>query len=207
MARLDLDPIVGVALLNLGYADMDPPNDLVKLSGVTDAAQAADLLPLVYQELRRLAASQMSRRSASATLQPTALVHEAWMRLGAGSGQLEWRSRAHFFAAAAEAMRHILIDHARQRLALRHGGQQQRIDIQEIEIPIDARDDDTLLAVSDAIEQLEREHPEIAELVKLRCFVGLEVSEAAETLGIPRTTAYRRWTFARAWLFQHLKGE
>lgn len=168
-------------------------------------SQIADLLPLVYQELRQLAASQMAQRPSGATLQPTALVHEAWMRLG-GSQQSDFQNKAHFFAAAAEAMRHILIDRARKRRAERHGGGQQRIDIQEIEIPINTENDDQLIAVSDAVEKLAREHPDIAELVKLRCFAGMEVNEAAQTLGIPRATAYRRWVFARTWLFKELKS-
>ena len=168
-------------------------------------SQPSDLLPRVYAELRQLAAAQMARRPSGCTLQPTALVHEAWIRLG-GARQGEWRSRAHFFAAAAEAMRHILIDRARRRRAARHGGGQQRIDIQEIEIPINTEDDDQLLAINAAIDKLAIEHPEIAELVKLRCFAGLEVSEAARALGIPRTTAYRRWLFARTWLYQELRS-
>jgi RNA polymerase sigma factor (TIGR02999 family) len=167
-----------------------------------DDANAADLLPALYDELRRLAAAQMSRGAPGSTLQPTALVHEAWLRLG--GDQRRFESKAHFFSAAAEAMRHILIDRARQRRALKHGGDQQRVDIQEIEIPVNQEDDDQVIAVSDAVDKLAREHPEIAELVKLRCFVGLEVSEAAQALGIPRTTAYRRWMFARTWLYKEL---
>ena len=166
-------------------------------------SRVSELLPLVYDELRRIAAAQMAQRPAGSTLQPTALVHEAWMRLG-GAQQAEFQSRAHFFAAAAEAMRHILIDRARQRRALRHGGGQQRVDIDEIEIPINTDNDDQVIAISEAIDKLAIEHPEIAELVKLRCFVGLEVAEAAQGLGIPRTTAYRRWLFARTWLYKEL---
>jgi RNA polymerase sigma factor (TIGR02999 family) len=167
-----------------------------------DDANAADLLPALYDELRRLAAAQMSRGSPGSTLQPTALVHEAWLRLG--GAQRRFENKSHFFSAAAEAMRHILIDRARQRRALKHGGDQQRVDIQEIEVPVNQDDDDQVIAVSDAVDKLAREHPDIAELVKLRCFVGLEVSEAAQALGIPRTTAYRRWMFARAWLYKEL---
>jgi RNA polymerase sigma factor (TIGR02999 family) len=162
----------------------------------------SDLLPLVYRELRQLAASQMARQPSGQTLQPTALVHEAWMRLG--GEQRKFENKSHFFSAAAEAMRHILIDRARQRRTLKHGGDQQRVDIQEIEIPVNQDDDDQVIAVSDAIDKLAREHPEIAELVKLRCFVGMEVNEAAQALGIPRTTAYRRWMFARTWLYKEL---
>jgi RNA polymerase sigma factor (TIGR02999 family) len=167
-----------------------------------DEANAADLLPALYDELRRLAASQMSRGAPGSTLQPTALVHEAWIRLG--GDQRRFENKSHFFSAAAEAMRHILIDRARQRRALKHGGDQQRVDIQEIEIPVNQDDDDQVIAVSEAVDKLAREHPEIAELVKLRCFVGMEVNEAAQALGIPRTTAYRRWMFARTWLYKEL---
>jgi RNA polymerase sigma factor (TIGR02999 family) len=167
--------------------------------------QVAILLPLVYEELRKIAATQMARQPAGHTLQPTALVHEAWLRLG-GEEQSAWVNRAHFLAAAAEAMRHILIDRARQRRALRHGGGQQRIHIEEIEIPIDTEDDERLIAISEAVDKLAVDHADIAELVKLRCFTGLEITEAAIVLGIPRTTAYRRWLFARTWLFKELRS-
>ena len=163
----------------------------------------AALLPVVYAELRRIATANMARMPVGSTLQPTALVHEAWLRLG-GSDKADWKSRGHFLAAAAEAMRHILIDRARQRRTMRHGGDQQRVDIEQIEIPIDTDDDERLLAINAAVEKLTLEYPQIAELVKLRCFVGLEISEAARVLRIPRATAYRRWEFARTWLYQEL---
>src|SRR5262245_22391170 len=147
----------------------------------------------------------MARMPVGSTLQPTALVHEAWLRLGAGEAA-DWQSRAHFYAAAAEAMRHILIDRARQRQATRHGGGQVRVDIQTIDVPIDTEDDDRLLAVSDAIDKLALEHPDAAELVKLRCFAGIEVPDAAQLLGIPRATAFRRWQFVRTWLYNELKS-
>lgn len=168
-------------------------------------AEVSALLPSVYAELRRIASANMARMPPSGTLQPTALVHEAWLRLG-GSENSSWQSRAHFLAAAAEAMRHILIDRARQRSSMRHGGKQQRVDIEHIDVPIDTDDDDSLLAISAAVDKLATEHPQIAELVKLRCFVGLEVAEAAKVLGIPRATAYRRWQFARTWLYKELHG-
>jgi len=167
--------------------------------------EIAVLLPCVYKELRRIALANMARMPSGSTLQPTALVHEAWLRLG-GSEKADWHSRAHFLAAAAEAMRHILIDRARQRSSMRHGGQQQRVDIEHIDIPIDTEDDERLLAISAAVDKLTLEHPQIAELVKLRCFVGLEVAEAAKVLQIPRATAYRRWQFARTWLYKELRG-
>ena len=166
-------------------------------------AEIDAILPSVYQELRRIATANMRRMPVGSTLQPTALVHEAWLRLG-GSDKADWKSRGHFLAAAAEAMRHILIDRARQRRTMRHGGDQQRVDIEQIEIPIDTDDDERLLAINAAVEKLTLEYPQIAELVKLRCFVGLEISEAARVLRIPRATAYRRWEFARTWLYREL---
>ena len=167
--------------------------------------EIAALLPSVYRELRRIANANMARMPVSTTLQATALVHEAWLRLG-GSEKATWQNRAHFLAAAAEAMRHILIDRARQRSALRHGGGQQRVDLDHIDIPIDTEDDEQVLALNAALEKLTVDHPQIAELVKLRCFVGLEVTEAARVLHIPRATAYRRWQFARTWLYQELRN-
>lgn len=168
--------------------------------------RAADaLLPLVYQELRKLAAAKMGRESAAQTLQPTALVHEAWLRLG-GDAQPAWQNRAHFFGAAAEAMRRILIDRARKRRAVRHGGDQQRVNADEIEIPDKiARADDQLLAVHEALEKFSVEEPKKAELVKLRYFVGLTLEEAARTMGIPEGTAKRWWTYSRARLYRDLR--
>jgi RNA polymerase sigma factor (TIGR02999 family) len=166
-------------------------------------AEIDAILPSVYKELRRIATANMGRMPVGTTLQPTALVHEAWLRLG-GSDKADWKSRGHFLAAAAEAMRHILIDRARQRRTMRHGGDQQRVDIEQIEIPIDTDDDERVLAINAAVEKLTLEYPQIAELVKLRCFVGLEISEAARVLRIPRATAYRRWEFARTWLYKEL---
>jgi RNA polymerase sigma factor (TIGR02999 family) len=165
-----------------------------------DAKAAEQLLPLVYQELRHLAASKMAHESAGHTLQPTALVHEAWLRL-VGNQTPAFQNRAHFFAAAAEAMRRILIDRARQRQALRHGGGQQRVDLEHVELPFPG-DDDQLLAVNEALEQLAAAHPVEAELVKLRYFVGLTHEEVADALGISVRTAKCYWAHARAWLFQ-----
>jgi RNA polymerase sigma factor (TIGR02999 family) len=162
-------------------------------------AQAADLLPLVYEELRKLAAHKMAHEPAGQTLQPTALVHEAWLRLVDKDGQSQFDNRAHFFGAAAEAMRRILIDRARRKQAQRHGGAQQRLDIQEVDIAAEPRDDE-LLAVNDALDKFAARDPAKAELVKLRYFVGLSLAEAADILGISEPTAKRHWAFARAWL-------
>jgi RNA polymerase sigma factor (TIGR02999 family) len=167
-----------------------------------DPTAADQLLPLVYEELRRLAAHKMANEAAGQTLQPTALVHEAWLRL-VGKQDEKWDGRAHFFAAAAEAMRRILIDRARRKRALRHGGEQERVDLQEAELAAPG-DDDQLLAVSDALDRLAAQHKEEAELVKLRYFVGMTNEEAADVLGISVRSAKYYWTHARAWLYREI---
>ena len=169
-------------------------------------ANAADeLLPLVYEELRRLAVHRMANEAPGQTLQPTALVHEAWLRVS-GPNQAKWQSRAHFFGAAAEAMRRILIEKARRRRALRHGGGQQRLDIEDIEIASPAKDEE-LLAVSDALEKFSGIEGRKAELVKLRYFVGLTLEEAADALGISLATAKRWWIYSRAWLYDETQEQ
>jgi RNA polymerase sigma factor (TIGR02999 family) len=170
-----------------------------------DPTAADQLLPLVYDELRRLAAHKMANEAAGQTLQPTALVHEAWLRL-VGNENQKWAGRGHFFAAAAEAMRRILIDRARRKRAVRHGGGQQRVDIQETDLA-SPTDDDQLLAVSEALDKLAAQHKDEAELVKLRYFVGLTNDEAAEVLGISPRTAKYYWTHARAWLYREIARE
>jgi RNA polymerase sigma factor (TIGR02999 family) len=167
-----------------------------------DAKAAEELLPLVYEELRKLAAHRMAHESPGQTLQPTALVHEAWLRLTANEN-VQWDGRTHFFGAAAEAMRRILIDNARRKRAARHGGGQQRLDLEQLEIAAPAQDDE-LLAINDALEKLAEHDRQKAELVKLRYFVGLTLEEAAEILGISGPMAKRHWTYARAWLFREL---
>lgn len=168
-------------------------------------AQAADrLLPLVYEELRRLAAAKMALENSGQTLQPTALVHEAWLRL-TGDENRRWNDRTHFFAAAAEAMRRILVDNARRKLAQRHGGGQQRVDIPEIACAV-AEDDDQILAVNEALEKFAVTDKQKADLVKLRYFVGMTILEASEALGISEPTAKRHWAYARAWLYEEIHG-
>lgn len=165
---------------------------------------AAELLPLVYNELRKLAAARMNQGAGGQTLQPTALVHEAWLRLG-GEQQPAWKNRAHFFAAAAEAMRHILIDRARRRQARRHGGGQQRVNFEDIEVAATA-DDDQLLKINDAVEKLALHDAPKADLVKLRYFVGLSTEDAARALDISEPTAKRWWAYARTWLYREISA-
>jgi len=169
-----------------------------------DAKAADELLPLVYGELRKLAASKMANESPNQTLQPTALVHEAWLRL-TGNENVKWNGRVHFFGAAAEAMRRILIDNARRKQALRHGGGQQRLDVDDIEVAAPAKEEE-LLAINDALEEFTKIGKQKAELVKLRYFVGLKVEESAEILGISVPTAVRWWNYSRAWLYQKIQG-
>ncbi len=169
-----------------------------------DARAAAQLLPLVYEELRKLAACRMANELPGQTLQPTALVHEVWLRLAGDTAQ-HWDGRAHFFGAAAEAMRRILIENARRKKALRHGGGQVRLDVQEVEIAAPARDDD-LLAIDEALEKFSKIEPAKAELVKLRFFAGLSIEEAAGVLRISEATAKRWWAYARAWLFSEVRA-
>lgn len=181
---------------------MNESNHSIEPTPGKSASSAEDLLPLVYAELRQLAAAKMAREQPGMTLQPTALVHEAWLRLTGGGAEARvgrWESRAHFFGAAAEAMRRILIDRARSKQACRHGGGLERAQLDELEIP-ERAGDEVLLGVSDALAALEREDPKSAELVKLRFFSGLGVEEAALALGISERTARRSWRFARAWL-------
>jgi len=170
-----------------------------------DPRAADELLPLVYEELRRLAAQKMAHEAAGQTLQPTALVHDAWLRL-AGSHEQPWNSRGHFFAAAAEAMRRILIDNARRKNRLRHGQGLARVDLDLVDVAIHA-DDDTLIRVDDALQKLAQEDPAKAELVKLRFFIGLSIAEAGQALGLSESTAKRHWIYARAWLYEELRGD
>ncbi len=168
-----------------------------------DPKAAGELLPLVYDELRKLAACKMASEAPGQTLQATALVHEAWLRLTGGQEQA-WDSRAHFFGAAAEAMRRILIENARRKKALRHGAGQARLDLQELEIAAPAPDDQ-MLAIDDALNKLAVLDKEKAELVKLRFFVGMTVEEAASVLRISEATAKRWWVYARAWLYAEVR--
>jgi len=168
-----------------------------------DPHAAEQLLPLVYEELRKLAAQKMAQEAPGQTLQATALVHEAYLRLVDAEVMKRWDSRGHFFAAAAEAMRRILVESARRRASGKHGGQLRRIDFDAAQSQSELPADD-LLALDEALDQLAREDPVKAELVKMRCFAGLSHQEAAEALGISRATADRYWAYAKSWLYCRL---
>ena|SRR5688572_12583120 len=170
-----------------------------------DAAAAAELLPLVYQELRKLAAARLAQETPGQTIQPTVLVHEAYLRLVDVPQPQQWNGRGHFFAAAAEAMRRILIENARRKQRRRHGGGRRRLDLDAVDPGTKTRDDD-LLDLDEALSRLEERWPAKGQLVKLRYFAGMTVPEAAEAMNISLTTAERHWTFARAWLHAELHG-
>jgi RNA polymerase sigma factor (TIGR02999 family) len=178
---------------------------LLEAASRGDSQAAEQLLPLVYEELRRLAAGKMALETPGQTLQPTALVHEAWLRL-AGHDNRKWNDRTHFFAAAAESMRRILVDNARRKRAQRHGGGQLRVEMPEITAP-SAPNDDQLLAVNDALDKFAAVDNQKAELVKLRYFVGMTTEEAAQALGISVPTASRYWIYARAWLADEIRAQ
>ncbi len=167
-----------------------------------DARAIDELLPVVYQELRHLAAQRLSREPPGQTLQATALVHEAYIRL-VGEEARTWKSRGHFFAAAAEAMRRILIENARRKQSLKRGGDRQRVDIDDAQLSIEEPSED-IVVLDEALTKLTQEDPEVAEMVKLRYFAGLTIEQAAEILGISCRTADRYWSYARAWLYQEI---
>jgi RNA polymerase sigma factor (TIGR02999 family) len=168
-----------------------------------DPKAAQELLPLVYDELRRLAAWRLANERPGQTLQATALVHEAWLRL-VGEEDPGWQGRRHFFGAAAEAMRRILVENARRKKRLRHGGQLQRVDVEDVDIASPVPEDE-LLAMDEALNHLAEVDPRAAELVKLCFFVGLTQEEAAQELGVSISTVERTWGFARAWLFREMQ--
>jgi RNA polymerase sigma factor (TIGR02999 family) len=170
-----------------------------------DAAAAEELLPLVYEELRRLAGHKMAGEAPGHTLQATALVHEAWLRLAGSESQQGWQNRAHFFGSAAEAMRRILVDHARRKQSLKRGGRAEREELHESVLVLTAPPDE-LLAVHEALDKLALEDATAAELVKLRYFVGMTMEEAASALGMPKRTAENLWTYARVWLHREIRG-
>jgi RNA polymerase sigma factor (TIGR02999 family) len=170
-----------------------------------DPRAVEELLPLVYEELRKLAAHKMAAEAPGQTLQPTALVHEAWLRLS-GSEANRFENRTHFFAAAAQAMRRILIDNARRKRRQRHGGGWERVDLEDVQLAVPLRSGD-LLALDEALTRLAESDTQAAELVQLRFFAGLSQQKVADVLGISRRTADRTWAYARAWLFEAIAGE
>ena len=184
-------------------------SDVSDVTRILDAIQQGDptaadeLLPLVYEQLRRLAAQKMAGEVPGHTLQPTALVHEAWLRL-VGSGQQSWEGRAHFFAAAAEAMRRILVESARRKQRLKHGGKLERVELDAVDLPAPLPDDE-LLALDAALTRLAEVNPQAAEVVKLCFFVGLTQEQAARELRVSVSTAERLWAYARAWLFREVR--
>jgi RNA polymerase sigma factor (TIGR02999 family) len=179
-------------------------NGIPKLAG-NEGKTGSELLPLVYEELRRLAANKLAHEAPGQTLQTTALVHEAWLSL-AGNGDSQWQNRTHFLAAAADAMRHILIDRARRRNRVRHGKGLQRVNLEQVDLA-STSDDETLLRVDEALTKFAAEDPVKAQLVKLRYFVGLSIPEAAAAMGMSESTAKRAWAYARAWLYDELKKD
>ena len=183
---------------------MSNVTEILKAIHKGDGSAADELLPLVYEELRKLAAARMVSQPAGHTLQPTALVHEAWLRLAGADAKFE--GRTHFFAASAEAMRHILVDHARRKSALRHGGGQQRVEFNEAGLPAPGNDD-RILAVNDALDKLAAENKLGADLVKLRYFVGMTLAEAAQALGVSERTADNYWAYAKVWLVREMQAQ
>jgi RNA polymerase sigma factor (TIGR02999 family) len=184
-------------------------NEVTKvLEAITqgDPSAASALLPLLYEELRRLAADKLAREGPGQTLQPTALVHEAYLRLVGTADQQHWNSRGHFFGAAAEAMRRILVESARRKQRRKHGGDMQRHDLEEHDLPVTPPPEE-LLALDEALARLAAEDAEAARIVDLHFFAGLSIDEAAEALAMSRATAYRHWSYARAWLRCELGGE
>jgi RNA polymerase sigma factor (TIGR02999 family) len=169
-----------------------------------DPQAAAELLPLVYDELRQLAAARLANQTPGQTLQPTALVHEAYLRLVGGNPQGPWEGRDHFYAACAEAIRHILVDDARRKQAVKHGGGRRRVPLEEFHRVAESPED--LLDLDAALTRLAAGQPDKAHLVQLRFFAGLSTAEAADALGVSVATAERWWAFARAWLYRELQG-
>jgi len=179
---------------------------LLNEAGTGNSQAAAELLPLVYQQLRALAARKMRQERPDQTLGATALVHEAYLRLVDDTGVRQWDGRWHFFAAAAEAMRRILVDNARRKLRLKHGGGGKKMNLDHIELTVNDPPDD-LLALNESLDEFSQTHPDKAQLVKLRYFAGLTTDEAAEAMGISVRSAGRDWTYARAWLFERMSRD
>ena len=185
---------------------MSDVTQIIDAMGRGDQQASEQLLPLIYQELRRLAASMLAKEPAGQTLEATALVHEAYVRLVDSNEEQKWKHRGHFFAAAAEAMRRILVEKARRKQRVKHGGEHQRVELDDERL-VCSVPADQMLALDEALERFGQEEPEKAQLVKLRFFAGLSIEEAADALGISRATASRHWTYARAWLHDAVAAE
>jgi RNA polymerase sigma factor (TIGR02999 family) len=184
---------------------MSDVTQVLQAIGRGEGKASGELLPLVYEELRRLAAARMAHEAAGQTLQATALVHEAWLRL-VGDGERTWQNRAHFFGAASEAMRRILIERARRKARLKHGGGQERVDIENLDIA-ETTPEEKVLLINEAIQRLEAEHPERARVVVMKFFGGMTNKQVAEALGIGERTVDRHWMCAKSWLFRKIKSQ
>jgi len=186
-------------------AETAPVTQVLQAIGRSEEGASEKLLPLVYAELRRLAGARMAHEMAGQTLQPTALVHEAWLRL-VSDGDRTWQNRGHFFGAAAEAMRRILIEKARRKSRLKHGGGQARLNIEDLEVA-ETTPDDKILLVDEALARLKVEDPELERIVVMKFFGGLSNEEIAESLGLAKRSLDRQWAYARAWLFRRISEE
>lgn len=195
-----------VKWFNASVKIMKHVTQLIQQIEAGDQQASEDLLPLVYQELRRLAQHRLANANPNQTLQATALVHEAYVRLVDAENQQSWDSRGHFFSAAAEAMRRIMVEKARRKGRQKHGGQHKRVDFAESQV-VDQIPSEDLESLDVALTKLEETYPEKAELIKLRFFAGLSEEQAANALGISRATASRHWTFGRTWLFKEMSNE
>lgn len=185
---------------------LEPTDDVTRtLNSLDECGEDTrqELVPVIYAELRRMAAAKMAHERPGQTLQATALVHEAWLRLAGSGTPHRWNSRGHFFAAAAEAMRRILIDNARRKSTVKHGGTLERVELGDVEVAINT-DHERLLLVDEALQRLAAQDHDAAELIKLRFFAGMNNEEAAQTLGLSERTAGRLWAYARAWLFKQI---
>jgi RNA polymerase sigma factor (TIGR02999 family) len=189
-----------------GTPKMNQASEILTAIESGDRAAASKLLPLVYDELRTLAAQRLAREKRSDSLQPTMLVHDAYLRLVGDDPQRSWNGKRHFFGAAAEAMRRLLVEHARRKQSQKHGGQMRRVGLDWVP-PRDAGDRTEILALDEALTRFQEKWPDKAALVKLRYFAGLSVQESAELLGISKSSAERSWVFARAWLHSHINGK
>jgi RNA polymerase sigma factor (TIGR02999 family) len=201
---MDLGQVVSLDPLSVGVPPMNEVTRILSAIEEGDPHAAEQLLPLVYDELRKLAAHKLAQEEPGQTLEATALVHEAYLRLVDTEKAQQWDSRGHFFAAAAEAMRRILLDRARGKKRLKRGGGRRRIDLDQVKIALDSSDEQ-LLALDEALALLAVEDPGAAQLVNLRFFAGLTLKDAAASLGLARRTAERQWAYARAWLYARLR--